>query len=350
MMGKPMLGSGSARRIVPGIAGAVVAAVLGAAAATLAPAASAATTSATATTPALDGCTSVLAVSSNRVGATVSAVDELDTITSTLTNPGSECGYLQPQVLLSTLPNSVELVWPKVLWRVDGGSWVAAPAQSGACSQRVGDSRDVCATAQMPERLAVNSGTTTVDVAVEFTSWNDANYSFSGISTLYLDSDQQAEFEGQWQLDCATCIDTGTTILPPGVTDGNSPPYTPPASTGGKGSGSTKSGTSPSATAHTAAPHSSAAATVPASTPASTGFGQSGTSSSAAQVTSDGVTSLPTLSAGSAAVDPAALATTDPHSSRSSDSLLTTLCVAVAALVVLGGTALYLGRRRRKLG
>lgn len=265
--------------------------------------------SAAAASPA--GCDS-LQVSADRSYASTSSINAMVAITATVHDYGPDC-LVEPQVTLITIPNSGKLVWPKVFWKIDG-SWTSATAVPGSCPSSAGDSRDVCASATLPGYLPVDAGSTTMELGLEFASWNDANYSFASVAALYQEGVQAPGFEATWALDCSTCVNTGTTVLPPGVTDGNSPPSSAPASASGKG-GAPGSGRTAFASANTAASDVGASPKLDAPPSA-------GPQPSASVTRTTGAVPQPSRSSAAVAADPAALATSDATGKQNSAALL----------------------------
>ncbi|WP_157436248.1 hypothetical protein [Actinospica robiniae] len=334
-----MSASRPARHSIFSLAGAAtVAALLGVTIVAAASTAEAAGTAASTSAPAasLGGCDSLLA-SVDQYFASTSAINQMIAITATVQNDGPDC-LVEPQVTLSTIPNSVKLVWPKVFWKIDG-SWTSATAVPGSCPTLGGDARDVCATATLPDYLPVKAGSTTMELGLEFTSWNDSNYGFASVAALYREGVEAPGFQTSWALDCATCFNTGTSVLPPGVTDGNSPPYSPPASAHGK-SGAPAASSKSSTGVNTAASRVAASATIDAPPSASPQPSAALTQTTSAVPQSGQSTAAP-------AVDPVALATSDSAGKQHGGTLLAT-GVGALALVALGGTGVYFRRKRRR--
>ncbi|MBR7832214.1 hypothetical protein KDL01_03025 [Actinospica durhamensis] len=301
---------------------------------------------ATPTSTALPSCdTSGLQATQDHVGtvAEVSSIDEMDTVTLTIQNSGATCSGLGAALYLQTVPNKVTLVWPRIFWRIDGGSWMAAQVGSVSCQPPPSGPTDSCILATLPEFPPLESGTTKLAVALEFTSWNDANYSFTG---SIVPNDDGNDFNvdefgpgstNDWALECATCINTGTSILPPGSSGGGSHPS--PTPTKGRGStGGTSSGSGGSAGPSAPHPSTTSARATHSTTPSA--------SASAPATAATGDAPGPTAPGPAKTLGPA---DAQLASSSHNNPLPTAFGAITALLIVLGATSLLLRRRLRRV-
>jgi hypothetical protein len=303
---------------------------------------------ATPTSTALPSCdTSGLQATQDHVGtvAEVSSIDKMDTVTLTIQNYGATCSGLGAALYLQTLPNRVTLVWPQIFWRIDDGSWMAAQVETVSCQPPPSGPTDSCILATLPEFPPLESGTTTLAVALEFTSWNDANYGFSG---TIVPNDNGDDFNidefgpgstNDWALECATCVNTGTSILPPGSSGGGSHSSPAPApGTGGGSTGTTSRGSGGSARSSASHPSTTSARATHSTTPTASA------SAPATAVTGDAPG--PTASGSAKAVSPA---DAQLVSSSRNNPLPAVFGVITATLIVLGAASLLLRRRLRRV-
>ncbi len=261
--------------------------------------------------------------------AEVTSINEMDTVTVTISNDGPECGSLGAILSLQAATNETAIAWPQIYWSLNGNPWTASPTSTSACRQ---PGPPVCLTTSIPQQTPLPSGQTTLALALDFTSWNDALYSFSGaISLNDYDDSANGDFglnsTNDWLLNCPNCTVDGSTVLPPG-SGGNTQPTAAP----GAGSPShrpTSATPSPNATRST--------------NPTPTGTGPT---ASTAPTTTATPTAFAATTPRPHSPKPALLT---PAASNTNDSTSTIVVgTGIATTLALAGGALVLTRRRRR--
>lgn len=261
--------------------------------------------------------------------AEVSSINQLDPVTATIFNDGVKCGHLTASLTLDAATNQSGVVWPEIYWSVDGGPWTASSSSQISC-QSPGPSN--CIRAELQPGAPIASGQTTVAVALDFTSWNDALYSFAGSIALYGDGNESPfglDSTNDWLLNCPTCSTNGTTVLPPGSTAAK-----PPATSGG--------GSTPQSPASAATGAGESASAAPAASSASGAASTSASASSSMSAASTYSAVAPSSSSSTTSIRVA------PVASDANDSVPWFVGVGVVAIIASAGGALFVARKRRR--